>query len=146
MKPTQIYASAWRQLLGERQWDHFATLTSKRPASVHKFQQEFERFVRGLSLICQGPVPYAAAVESAGNGLSIHLHCLLGGSAKVRVESIRRLWRLGHSQVSRFQPNRRTVEYMGKGGFDDPETFFWSKRLPPENTAVVHLGRRIKHS
>src|SRR5437870_5187396 len=101
---------------GNRVWDHFGTFTTVKPSSILVLRRAFDRFARVLALICQRRICFVAAIEPSRDQLILHVHALLSGTEQVGTDRISRLWKSGNAQVKHFEPGRRTIQYLAKGG------------------------------
>lgn len=105
----------WMEVLRERKWDHFATLTTKNPADRSNLADAFGKaFLRRLTRIAQRRIGAYMVTEGDGDYRRLHLHALLYGTEAIPCHRIEELWKLGQAKVERFDPRRDWAAYLTK--------------------------------
>lgn len=127
----------WAEHLAGFEWAHFATLTTRLPATPLQLRDEFERgYVRRLARMAQGPVPWFHVIERGAAGIA-HVHVLLAGTEALRLDQLRWAWKLGMTDVERYDAGRGAAYYLTKSipsvAEVDPEPAEYdvSRRMPP---------------
>ena len=138
--------NAWGAWVGTYPWRHYATLTDSNSNSPRSLVNHSKAFVRRLESRGGGRVDYIAIVEGAHRGFP-HLHMLLNGTERLTTREIQRQWRLGLSEIRRYNPARAAAYYLVKElgrSYHDPDLFDF--RLPrPAGAEPSHpdsAGRR----
>ena len=101
---------AW---LGQFQWDHFVTLTFAYQSSEQSAVRQFKRWIRRLDQRAQQKVSWFYVVERFASG-AYHLHALVHGTASLETSALRKAWRCGRPDVSRYDPQRGATYYVTK--------------------------------
>ena len=105
---------AWTEHLGQYEWSHFATLTTRFPMTAVQLRREFEYgYVRRLARIAQGAVPWFCVVEHGATGTA-HVHALLACTETLGIEQMRAAWRLGFTHVEAYDWRRGAAFYLTK--------------------------------
>ena len=117
--------------LGRYAWAHYVTLTTRFPVSPAALRAEFDRFVRRLERVAQGPVSWSYTTEGGSFAERVHAHALLGGTERVTTAAIERLWPSGNTRVQVYDPAGGAAEYVSKDVGREPDYHDISRRLPP---------------
>jgi hypothetical protein len=132
------------KFLDDFAWDHFVTLTTRRPLSNERIAHIFkDRFIRKLAFAAGGPIPYFYVVEGGwSTGGYPHVHALISGSKAISNNGVRRVWREGISDARRYEPARGAAYYVTQEIMSSPDDYNLSKRMPPrirrmESTSVA---------
>lgn len=105
---------AWAEHLAQYEWTHFATLTTRMPSTAAHLAREFrDGYVRRITRIAQGPVSWFRVIEYGSSG-SAHLHVLLSRTAHLHIDQLRGAWKLGHTHVQQYDPQRGAAYYLTK--------------------------------
>jgi hypothetical protein len=128
---TSALLSQWSQFLGNYEWDHVATLTSRFEVSSTKLAKVFEdRFIRGLARDAQQRITWFTTVEGGRDDLSrSHLHCVLAGTERLTNRRIESAWPLGFTRVARFA-GTPMLQYLVKSLDENPDGWRMSRLLP----------------
>ncbi len=129
-----VYALAVGMFISTREWHHFVTLTVDRGAEPDRLIRLYhDYFIRRLAFAARQRINHFYAVErDRGTGKFAHVHALLHGTAGLDVREMRRLWPFGFTDLSRYDQQKRGAHYVAKDLLVDPDTYNFSKRLPPE--------------
>ena len=124
---------AFEMFLAGFGWSHFCTFTAP-PAVEARLVPSLSQTVRRLERVAQGPVRWFW-VRERGSGGTPHLHVLLSGTDKVSCQRIRKAWKLGHSDVSPYDPSKGGVFYLTKDLFSEDSLWDVAPKLgqPPSN-------------
>ena len=126
-----VLHEAWRKFLGEFEWNHACTLTTRFPYSDAALMAELRhRFIRRLSKMTQHRTAWFAAAEWTHVGRA-HLHVLLGGTAALSIKQIERAWNAGHSRMTILRDSGDAVRYVVKELGRYPDNFDLSRRWIP---------------
>lgn len=114
-------------------WHHFATLTTDRGTVSDWLVREYHnRFIRRVAFDAKQRIRHFFAVEhDSQTGRFAHLHALLHGTSGLTVELIRRRWPHGFTDVAPYDRRRHAAHYVVKEILFDPDSYGWSKPLPP---------------
>jgi hypothetical protein len=127
---------AWAAHLGAYEWHHFATLTSRTPRSRTGLVREWAPvFVRRLERRAQRRIDWYVAAERGASG-EWHLHALLYGTGALSTADVERAWKIGHTRVRVYDPNRGAAGYVAKAVLDSDAWYDVSRRPPPLRAVV----------
>lgn len=113
-QPRMRVRRAWADHLGQYEWTHFVTVTTRLPHTPRQLKRAFEHgYVRRLTRITQGPVPWFCVVENGAHG-SAHLHALLAQTERLHVDQLRAAWKLGHTHAEPYEDRRGAAYYLTK--------------------------------
>jgi hypothetical protein len=113
-RETSRRRAAWGGFLSEYVWDHFATFTFATPTSGDAARLEFaHRYVRRLARVAQAGIAWALVVEGEESD-HVHLHALLAGTRHLPTRELERAWKLGHTRVAIYDPQRGAATYLAK--------------------------------
>jgi len=129
------YADHWGDFLMGYQWTLFATLTTKYPMTRSRLVSEFERYIRKLARVAQGPLAWQYALEYHSCGAQLHLHALIYAPPCVTPAVARGHWKFGRADVERFDSAKGAAYYIGKTYLRNPDGYDISRRLPPPAAA-----------
>lgn len=135
MSPHSVeFALALATFIGTRDWHHFVTLTTDTGWVSDRLRREFNnRFVRRLAYRVRHRIDYFFATEpNARGGRFVHLHSLLYGTFGLHVDEIKAMWPHGFTDATPYVRGRGAADYLVKTVGLDPDSYDWSKRLPPE--------------
>ena len=121
----RIVRDAWGAWIEKYPWRHYVTLTDRYANSPRSLLNQGKAFIRRLESRGRGRVDYVAVVEGSRHGFP-HLHMLLNGTERLTTCEIQRQWRLGFSEIRRYNAARAAAYYIVKelGRSDhDPDLF-----------------------
>jgi hypothetical protein len=132
------HATEVAKFLDNFEWDHFVTLTTRRPITEENIARLFkDRFIRKLAFTARCPIPYFYAVEGGdATGGYPHLHALISGSKGVSIEQVRRAWQAGVTDARRYEASRGAAYYVTKGIIASPDQYNLSRRMPPRRLSA----------
>jgi hypothetical protein len=140
---TAVFALALGMFISTREWHHFVTLTVDRGAAPDRLVKLYHSyFIRRLAFAARQRINHFYAVElDRRTGKFAHVHALLHGTAGLTVRDMRRLWPFGFTDLSRYDQRQRGAHYVVKGLLIDPDTYNFSKHLPP---AIMPWAGRVE--
>lgn len=128
----------WAEWLGNLPWDHYATLTfdgksdrarkeakltgrSKRTPEEKAIQigpdaarGMFSYWVRRLTQDAGLPLFWFVVLEDGALLGRIHIHCLIGNTRELLIETLSARWKFGFSRISLYDPERDAKRYVTK--------------------------------
>jgi hypothetical protein len=127
-----VTRKVYAQFLAGFSWSHFCTFTAP-PTAEARLIRSFSQTVRRLERVAQGPVRWFW-VRERGSWGTPHLHVLLSGTDKVSCQRIRKEWRLGHCDVSPYDPSQGGVFYLTKDLFSEYSLWDVAPKLRGQDT------------
>jgi len=131
------YRSAYADWIGGKRWTHFITLTTARPIrsdtvlGSQMMLQMVRDYIRAIGGHTRKGTPYVGVLEHHADGMKLHAHLLIDGTAHLSSDQIEALWREGISHAEIFDPERgpAVAAYLAKGLLDaDADMWFCSRR------------------
>lgn len=105
--------SAWASWLRGYQWDHYSTLTFRRPVSQAVAPDLFRGWTRRLNQRAGRRVDWFVVVEW-NPAVGFHLHALVGGTAALTNRELSAAWKWGWTRITRYDPRRGAAAYACK--------------------------------
>ena len=134
--------------LASFEWDFIVTLTTddnnrrgrrqRRPVAETELRGEVRRFLRRVAGSVGRPIAYAVSYQSVGGGHA-HAHALLGVCGDAAPAAVRRAWKAGISDVTRYDVTRAGAYYVSRFAGADPDSMDVSITMPPRLDGAVYL-------
>jgi hypothetical protein len=127
---------AWNDFLGQVEWDHIATLTTRFEYQCAALDAEFQqRFIRRLAQLAQHRINWFSVLEEHVSGYP-HMHVLLVGTSDLTIKQLQGAWTAGFTRI-KVLPRaaavraryRAAIHYVTKRLVTNSDNFDISPRL-----------------
>jgi hypothetical protein len=129
--------AAWGNHIHSFLWDHWVTLTSRFNAGPIVLATEFRNgYIRRLGWHAKQPITWYATFERSPAGI-FHIHALIAGTDELTCATVAGAWKLGRTDVDKYDGARAASWYMSKTVHLADE--YWpraemSRREPPRRS------------